>query len=149
MEYVDISKIVKATINFFQIRHGYIEYKIQMDPDVTDLHCYKAEFAMIIYNLIFNAITAIYEAGRSDGLITIRVMRVKGNNVILIEDNGAGIKHEHDEKIYEPQFSTKKKGTGLGLYYIRKTLESYNGTIAHSSVVNKGTAFTLTIPAGK
>jgi len=146
--YVDIPKIIRATINFFKIRNGDIDYTFESDPDIPDLLCQEAEFAMIIYNLMFNSITAIKKAERSEGRIHVEAAFSddRQNCVITIEDNGIGIKHENDEKIYEADWSTKDKGTGLGLYYIRKTLEGYEGTIGHRSEYGKYARFILTIP---
>lgn len=147
--YVDIPKIIQATIRFFKIsRDSEIEYTFVADRNIPDLLCEEAEFAMIIYNLVYNSITAITKAERAKGRIHLEVSYAddKENCFIIIEDNGIGIKHEDDELIYSAEWSTKDKGTGLGLYYIKKTLESYGGTINHQSDSRNYTKFILMIP---
>lgn len=147
--YVDIPKIIQATIKFFRIsRNSEVEYTFIADEDIPDLLCEEAEFAMIIYNLVYNSLTAISKVDRVKGKIHLEAKcnHDNGNCIITIEDNGIGIKHENDELIYTPEWSTKDKGTGLGLYYIRKTLETYGGTITHKSDSSTYTKFTLTIP---
>ncbi|GGB23553.1 hypothetical protein GCM10011511_54270 [Puia dinghuensis] len=151
-EFVDIQEIIVATTEFFQIRHAEISYWYDVAPDLELFKCIRSEFAMIIYNLVFNAITAIEsrEKGSDEGRIIIKASLSEDEKdyIITVWDNGTGIPHELDEKIYQAKFTTKTdgKGTGLGLYYIRKTLDDYNGRIVHESVVGDHTEFTVTIP---
>ncbi len=144
--HVDVHKVIKDTIQFFKTKNGYIQYSVQLNDAVPDLYCEEGEFAMIIYNLIYNAITAVEKAKREIGEIKITIGKDSQQCLITVEDNGTGIRHELDEKIYEPGYSTKDNGTGLGLYYIKQTIESFGGTIYHESTYNKFTKFHIKIP---
>jgi signal transduction histidine kinase len=146
--YINIPEIIQATINFFKIRNDDIEYVITSEPMIPGILFQEAEFSMIIYNLIYNSIAALDIAKRENGKIQLHVAlsKDKQNFIITIEDNGIGIKHENDENIYLPDFSTAEGGTGLGLYYVSKTLEEYSGSIEHHSVYREYAKFILTIP---
>ena len=66
--------------------------------------------------------------------------------MIRFEDNGKGISPENPWKIFAPFFTTKTKGTGLGLYIVQDIIRNHHGTIAVESEKNKGTAFVIRLP---
>ena len=69
-----------------------------------------------------------------------------GFAILKVKDNGLGIANEHLERIFEPKFTTKTSGMGLGLAMIKNIVESSNGTITVSSVPNKETVFEIRLP---
>jgi two-component system sensor histidine kinase HydH len=96
----------------------------------------------VFANLILNAIQAISGSGR----IMIQAAEIDDETVIDVIDNGHGIEKENIPKIFEPLFTTKQHGTGLGLASCKSIVESHSGTIECSSIVNKGTVFTIRFP---
>jgi two-component system sensor histidine kinase HydH len=96
----------------------------------------------VFSNLILNAIQAIDDNGK----IMIQILDSDEDIVIEVIDNGQGIKEENLQHIFEPLFTTKKNGTGLGLASCKAVIESHLGTIDCSSTVNKGTVFTVKLP---
>ena len=65
---------------------------------------------------------------------------------VVVRDNGVGIPAAQISRIFEPYFTTKSKGTGLGLALVRQTIHDHGGTISVASEPGRGTAFTVTIP---
>ena len=65
---------------------------------------------------------------------------------ILVCDNGHGIPEENIEKVFEPKFTTKSSGMGLGLAMVKNIVETYNGTITFTSKADHGTVFKVTFP---
>ena len=65
---------------------------------------------------------------------------------IQVADNGIGIPDEFRDKIYEPKFTTKTSGMGLGLGMVKNIIENYGGTIGFTSQAGKGTVFTVKFP---
>ncbi|WP_185654157.1 sensor histidine kinase [Elizabethkingia meningoseptica] len=100
----------------------------------------------IMTNLITNAQQASVYGKRS--IINIDLEQFNKKVTIKVEDNGSGIEKEKLEQIFEPNFTTKSSGMGLGLTMVRKMIEEYRGTISVKSDVGKGTRFTITLPAG-
>jgi len=86
-------------------------------------------------NIFVNAIEAI----RNHGEIIIKLKRENNSLILTISDTGIGISKEVLEKVFDPQFSTKDMGTGLGLYIAKKIVEDHNGTINISSRPRGGT----------
>jgi signal transduction histidine kinase len=104
------------------------------------------EMNQVIRNLIKNAIEVMPERGK----IIIRTDVMPDNNVrIDIEDTGPGIPKEVLEKLFTPFFTTKARGTGLGLAVVKKVLERHKGKVEIVSVVGQGTCFKLYIPLYK
>lgn len=113
--------------------------KLILPKNDVQLLCDKKQFAAALNNLIFNSVQAIHGTG------TIEVT-VEGNNdgiIIQVKDSGKGIPKENINKIFEPLFTTKQQGTGLGLASVKSTVESHGGII---SVTSPPTIFTITLP---
>ena len=108
------------------------------DNDVT-LNCDGKQLEVVFGNLITNAIQAMEDKGK----ITIRFTEDSNLVKVDFEDSGPGIEEENFEKIFDPLFTTKSGGTGLGLVSCRNIVTQHGGTI---SVKNNPTTFTITIP---
>ena len=107
-----------------------------VDPD---------ELRTVIVNVMQNGLDAAGEAGT----IVVETGRENGMSVIRISDNGCGMTREFQEQqLFRPFQSTKKSGLGIGLYQCRQIIASFEGFITVVSAPDKGTAFTITLPAG-
>ena len=97
-----------------------------------------------LYSLFSNLITNAIQAMDNKGIITIRISEKSKNNIIIeIENDGPQIPEENVKKIFEPLFTTKQIGTGLGLASCKNTIEQHHGTI---SVANNPVTFTIMLP---
>lgn len=93
-------------------------------------------------NLLNNAVDAINENGK----IKIQVQNKENEIILMIQDNGCGIPKDIKDKIFEPQFSTKTSGKGLGLSIVKTLCDKLNIHIYFESEINQGTTFYLHIP---
>ena len=140
-EKLDVIDVVKHSLDIFN--ESYIHYT----PQETELYAYldKVQLIRILTNLIKNATQAIKE-NEPNPKIEVKVTS-KGNNVIIIvSDNGKGIIDENKELIFEPKFTTKTSGMGLGLPMIKNIIEAYDGSINFTSTEGVGTVFTVILP---
>lgn len=103
----------------------------------------RIQLGVAFSNLLSNAVDAI---GENDGKIIIRARTENDDLILEIQDSGGGIPHEHIDKIFDPLFTTKQRGTGLGLASVKSIIESHGGTI---SVKSPPTIFTIIIPLNK
>jgi len=109
-------------------------------PDKSVEFVYDTDKLEIVFdNLLINSIQAIND----DGEITIRFIDIENEVEIEIEDSGDGVSDEIISKVFEPLFTTKKKGTGLGLASCKSIIEQHGGSI---SVRNNPTVFTIKLP---
>jgi PAS domain S-box-containing protein len=111
--------------------------------DAIILKCDEQKIQIAILNIIINAIEAI---DNNTGEIHITVIKKSAVAVIKITDNGSGITPEHLPRLFEPYFTSKRNGIGLGLAATFNILQAHQGTVEVASEVNKGTTFTITLP---
>lgn len=107
----------------------------------------KIYLTRILTNLITNARQAEVEGRKS--IIDITLSQISRSKVrLVIEDNGSGITKSKLERIFEPNFTTKSSGTGLGLTMVKKMIQEYHGSISVQSEEGVGTRFTIILPKG-
>jgi signal transduction histidine kinase len=128
--------ILKKVIERAQIGDDVEINLPKTNPLIT---CDIDKMEIVFVNLITNAI----EAMNKSGTISINASESKDTVTIEIEDSGPGINHENIEKIFEPLFTTKTTGTGLGLASCKNIIDRHQGTI---SVKNNPTIFTIKLP---
>lgn len=114
-----------------------------LESSAIDLKADKGLMSQALHNLLSNSIEA-----SSGGVISIKAQQKKKTAIIKIEDSGRGIAEEDKQHIFEPFFSRKKKGLGIGLYLTKKIVEAHEGKIEVQSKVGQGTTFLLQIPGG-
>ncbi len=108
----------------------------------------RTQLIRVITNLVKNAIQAIPDEQEHKSVV-VTVKRDGDYVLICVADNGRGIAEEHRERIFEPKFTTKSSGMGLGLGIIHNIIENYKGTITFDTEVGKGTVFTVSLPLAK
>ena len=140
-ETLNVVKIVELSLEIFNedfIQFSSIEVEIIARLDRTQL-------IRVITNLVKNAIQSIPEE-QEIKQVQVNVFREDENVKITVKDNGKGISEENKARIFEPKFTTKSSGMGLGLAIIKNIIENYNGTITFESEENRGTTFFVSFP---
>jgi signal transduction histidine kinase len=145
----DINTIIEKSLrileNEFRLQHIHIEKMLsyEIHPILLD----ENQIEQVFINLLLNAIHAVQENGK----ITIQSFSDtrRDSAMVTITDTGCGIPKEHISKIFEPFFSTKPKGTGLGLAVSYGIIQNHGGNISVSSQPGKGTCFTIELPVLK
>jgi C4-dicarboxylate-specific signal transduction histidine kinase len=117
-----------------------------IEPDAETCQADPRALQQVLLNFLTNAVDALQ--GRADPLISLRVMRKDGMILIQVEDNGCGMTDEEQRALFKPFYTTKAKGTGLGLVIVKKMLTTMQGTIRISSTKNSGTVVNVTLPDG-
>ena len=136
LEKISLLKLLENTLKTIKIPEN-----IKMDLSLNDisLYCDSSKLIVVLINLINNSIQAI----ETEGKISIKAREDQDHSIIQIEDSGSGIPSEIIVKIFEPLFTTKIKGTGLGLASCKHIVEEHNGSI---TVQNNPTTFTIELP---
>jgi signal transduction histidine kinase len=138
----DIALVSLAAILDDAMQHIHMPHTIAITFPAKDvaLMADRMQLSVAFSNIFSNAVEAI---GAGEGSIVIRAIPGPHNLVVEFEDSGEGIAEENIEKIFEPLFTTKPQGTGLGLSSVRAIIVSHGGTIA---VQSPPTVFTVTLP---
>jgi signal transduction histidine kinase len=134
-EALNIAKYYKRTKGRLIERHVL--------PELVPLHGVRDQLMQVFLNLILNAVDATSKCGH----IELRAERAAGGVVVTVHDDGAGIAPEHAVRVFQPYFTTKKDGTGLGLFVSRKLIADHGGRIEFTSRPGEGTAFHVFLPA--
>src|SRR5207342_3130175 len=101
-----------------------------------------AQIKQALVNLIKNAIHAMTKGGT----LTLQTDQGADGIIVTVADTGGGIPQEQISRIFEPFYTTKKKGTGLGLMIVQRIVREHKGRIELESHVGQGTAFRLWLP---
>jgi signal transduction histidine kinase len=104
----------------------------------------RTQLIRVVTNLVKNAIQSI--PSEVEPKIEVEVFEDNGQIKITVADNGLGISEENKAKVFEPKFTTKSSGMGLGLPMIKNIIETYNGNITFTSQEGLGTTFTVSFP---
>lgn len=139
-EELNIVEEVKRALDIFH--EPYIAYKPAKDKIITQLD--KIQLTRIVTNLVTNSIHSLKD--RENPEITVRVSENESKVFLEIEDNGIGISEKDASKIFEPKFTTKSSGMGLGLPMVKNIVEAYNGSITFVSEEGGKTIFTVSLP---
>lgn len=102
--------------------------------------------ADLIRQALLNIITNAFDAVKENGVVSIGYYKQKKDLVIEISDDGIGISPEHQKKIFDLYYTTKKDGNGLGLSITQKIISQHKGSITLQSKVNNGTTFKIILP---
>ncbi len=111
------------------------DLQIEADPD---------RFTQVLLNLYLNALQAM----KGGGILRITVSREQDHVVWTISDTGAGISPEHLPHVFDPYFTTKPEGVGLGLANVHKLVEAHGGEVRAASTLGAGATFRIVIPGG-
>jgi len=139
-EELNIIDEIKLVLNIFH--EPFIYYHHDKEEIIARLD--KIQLTRVVTNLITNAIHA--SKNHENPKIDVKVSNKNGNIIIEVKDNGIGISNDDAPKIFEPKFTTKSSGMGLGLPMIKNIVEASNGEISFKSELNKGATFTVTLP---
>jgi two-component system NtrC family sensor kinase len=137
-----IEKALSILENEFRLRHIRLEKDLAADLDRMCLDANQME--QVFVNILINALQATPEKG----VIDVRSRRLPDANMVRIEitDTGCGIAPEHLSRIFDPFYSTKEKGTGLGLAVSYGIVRNHKGMIRVASEPHKGSRFTIDLP---
>ena len=140
-EIFDLNKEIKNIINIFSDEKIYFH----SNRDIIMVEMDKIYLSRIITNLVANARQAKHDD--RDNIINLDVEQRQKRVIITVDDNGTGIPEDLYDRIFEPNFTSKTSGTGLGLTMVRKMVEDYKGQISVKSEVGKGSTFTISLPS--
>ncbi|NBV23929.1 MAG: PAS domain S-box protein [Proteobacteria bacterium] len=139
----------------FALRGSNVRCEFHPEPDLWPVEVDQGQFSQVIQNLVINAVQAMPNGG---------VIRVSADNLrlepdsplglqpgrycrITVKDHGTGIKPEHLNKVFDPYFTTKEKGTGLGLATSYSIVKKHDGIITADSTLGVGSEFHVYLPA--
>ena len=138
---VNVASIIKDALNHVAMSEN-VRLTIDVDPGLPMVMVDGAQIRQVFINAILNALEAMPEGGR----LEIRARSKAEFVTVEFADTGCGIPESVTDKIFDPLFTTKPKGIGLGLAMCKSIMEGHGGDIGVKSKEGKGTTFTLSLP---
>jgi nitrogen fixation/metabolism regulation signal transduction histidine kinase len=143
-EIINLIQIINNTVNLFTNTPGITISTDYNNLDSVSVFADKEELLRVFNNLIKNAIQSI--PVNSQGIINISLSRNNNRIIIKVSDNGTGIPDEMKDKLFQPNFTTKTSGMGLGLTIVKNIIENSDGNISFETEPGKGTSFFIELP---
>lgn len=143
---VNLKATIEETLALasYQVRMDRLTCSVHVSGDLPKVRGNQNQLQEVLLNLILNAYQAI---GDREGTLTISASTHDGEVVLKVADNGPGIAANVLRKVFDPFYTTKATGTGLGLFVSQRIIKAHGGTIELESTEGKGTCFTICLPA--
>lgn len=144
-EQKNIYQIYKNVVSLMNTKAIMTNIQVELYADTKDIsiECSENQLKQVFINILQNSIEAMPDGGK----ITIHIKEINDEGVIIhVIDEGIGIPEERIKRLGEPFYSTKEKGTGIGLMLSYKIIESHQGKISIMSEVGVGTTVTIYLP---
>lgn len=153
MEAVDVNELIENSVKNSQVtlrspaynsgKIKEIDFRTELATDLPRVMADSSQLQQVFLNIILNAVEAIEDKG----VIEVKsYLKSETELTITITDNGKGMDREAIDRLFQPFYTTKSKGNGLGLSISRRLIEQHNGSIEVASEPDKGTTFTITLP---
>ena len=141
---VSIPDVVGEALGIAKYYKGGKSRRIEADvpPDLPTLAGVRDQLVQVVFNLVLNAIDATGKGGH----IRVSAARTAGGVELAVADDGTGIDPAVQPRLFRPYFTTKKHGTGLGLFVLRRIAEAHGGAVAVESEPGHGATFRVTLP---
>jgi signal transduction histidine kinase len=142
----DLNEILQESVAFLrpEIRDRDIIVELDLDPTLPRLLVDRDQMKQAFYNVIKNA----FQAMRAAGILHIRSWQSELNVSVAFNDTGGGISQDQMSKLFQPYFTTKSSGSGLGLLIVRRIVREHGGEIEIESNEGKGMRVTIHLPFG-
>jgi len=140
-EILNVVSIVKLGLDIFS--EDFVVFSAEKEEILADFD--RTQLIRVVTNLVKNGIQAIPET-QENKRIAVHISEENENACISISDNGKGISEDNKIKIFEPKFTTKSSGMGLGLAMVKNIVENYKGSITFTTEQDKGTTFKVCFP---
>jgi signal transduction histidine kinase len=144
----DLNEIVRDTIDLLSRLATSREIELDSKTGLGELRikCDRVQLQQVIINLIVNAMDAMSAVPRPKRKVTVTTMRVDKFAGVVVSDAGPGIPIDKAEIVFQPLFTTKPKGMGMGLSIARRIIEAHDGKIWAEKKTGSGAVFHISLP---
>ena len=136
-----LTEVVKEVCDLYS--HERVQLKMHLAEEDFSVLSDRDQLSRVFNNLIKNAIQAIEH---EEGVVEVKMEVTPKQATVSVKDNGKGIPEEIGNRVFEPKFSTKNSGMGLGLAMVKKIVEGSEGRIYFETEVGTGTTFYVELP---
>jgi len=144
----DIRDIINNTLLLFdyEIKKHNIDIQIRVPDHLARVYVDEVQIQQILVNLLKNSLDSMIGAGRDRGCISLETEERKGELLLTVTDNGPGVSEESLPHLFEPFYTNKPNGMGLGLSICKNIALSHGGSLTYRAVPEGGASFILALP---
>jgi signal transduction histidine kinase len=145
---LDVNDLIREVMTFVRadLRHHGITVRTELG-DVPRIAAVRIQLQQVLLNLVANAVESMTSVDDRARVLTVRCKKADSHGILItVEDTGAGIGRTDLERVFEPFFSTKREGMGMGLSICRSIVEAHGGRIAASAARDRGSVFEVSLP---
>lgn len=144
LERASLNQLISDTLEFvqFELNEANVEVRTHLLGRLPNVDIDEKYIKQALLNIIKNAISAM----PNGGTLTLSTKVGRSDALLEVKDSGVGIPQENAAKIFEPYYTTKEFGSGLGLTVVYKIVKEHGGEISLNSTINEGTTFTMSFP---
>jgi two-component system, sporulation sensor kinase E len=144
LKMVSLNEVAEKTLELLrpEIENRGVAVKTKLSRNLTTTPVDATQLQQVLVNLVKNAMQAM----TTSGTLTLQTGETSDDVWVSVSDTGGGIPQEQINRIFEPFYTTKKKGTGLGLMIVQRIVRAHNGRIELESNVGRGTTFRIWLP---
>jgi C4-dicarboxylate-specific signal transduction histidine kinase len=149
---LDVNELVEESINLlgFELHHQGIRPRLLLTEPLPKVVADPIHIEQVLVNLMYNALEAMEESGKSGSGVTVQTALAPGGAVeVSIIDNGPGVAPDRMPRLFEAFFTTKPKGLGMGLNISRTIIESHGGRLEAAANPGGGMKFSFTLPLAR
>lgn len=145
----DLSAVVKDALSIFRQAHQQIDFKLSTDDKLPNFRFDPDQLRRVFVNLIDNAVAAVLSEPKKEITIVLKYDTELKTLRLTVADSGHGVPPQQRARIFEPYYSTKEGGTGLGLPIVKRIIEDHNGFIRAFANEPNGTKMIIELPVSE
>jgi len=142
----NLNRIIDESLILYRQSHTQVEFTFTPDSRVPEFYLDQEQIKRVMTNLVDNALAALKNIESAQVWIATRLDKSLEMVIIELNDNGPGMDERTQARLFEPYFSTKKRGTGLGLTIVKTIINDHRGFIRVRENHLKGTCFVIELP---
>ena len=145
----DLNGVIRNVLDLLRtrLRDAGVQLELELDESLPEIEADKVQMQQVLMNLVLNAVDAMLEAGTRRRVLSVQSRSIDGNAQVSVRDTGAGVPALDVEQVFEPFYTTKNDGIGIGLAISRSIVEAHGGAIRASADGGAGATFSFTLPA--
>jgi PAS domain S-box-containing protein len=144
----DLNGVIRNVVDLVRtrLRDAGVQLQLDLDESLAEIEADRVQVEQVIMNLVLNAVDAMLE-GRSQRRVLSMQSRARDNGVLVsVRDTGSGLSAPDAEQVFEPFYTTKADGIGIGLAISRSIVEAHGGSIWATAEAGRGATFSFTLP---
>ena len=144
----DLNGVIRNVVELVRtrLRDASVQLELELDDSLPEIEADKVQVQQVVMNLVLNAVDAMLEAQTRPRILSMQSRASDSGVLVHVRDTGSGLSAPAAEQVFEPFYTTKTDGIGIGLAISRSIVEAHGGSIWASAEAGRGATFSFTLP---